>query len=210
MLETRLREIKTEAETLYREMSGGEEISLKVLPSTKVSVAGVVSQSKELYVNPHFAMSKWEAEKLYPNHPSELCRLLREDPVMFARARKVLLAHEMAHIYLGHQSGRWHYHIATSLMIPSGILIIPYFNFFPFFVTLLVIRRIYVALLNPFRKLSEKGDEYQADLKAIQATKDLEGMIYFLKKAAPLFKGYSFSHPHPLERIRYLRSLNAD
>lgn len=205
MLETRLREVKTEAESLYREMSGGEEISLKVTTTTEIAIAAMTSARKELYVHPDFIMPKSEAEQACLEKRSELCRLLREDEAMFARAKRAILAHEVAHLYLNHQSGIWHHHVATYLMFPSGILIIPYFTALPFFLTLLAIRKLAETILTPLRNLSEKHHEYQADLKAVETTKDLDGMMHFLKTGAPFVKGFSFSHPHPLDRIRYLR-----
>lgn len=198
-------ECQKKAETLYREMSGGKEVSITVKISPKIKSAAMNSETKTLFLHPDFALPKNVAEKMFPNNRSRIWNLLREDKAMFSRGQKLILAHEVAHLYLNHRKGNWHNYTATFLMLPSSILLIPYLSPIPFFLSLFAIRSIAKIPLLLMRNMSERHHEFQADLKALEITQDLEGLEYFLEKAKPTHYWFLFSHPSPEERIRYLR-----
>lgn len=206
MIETRLHQFQSDAESIYKEMTGGKEISLEIIATSEITVAGIYSAGRKLFIHPDFLLPRHEAEILFPDtQRSRFCQELREYDQIFKRVKRAILAHEIAHLLLGHRHSPWPRYVATAWMIPTGILIIPYLSAIPFFITLLVIRKLSIRLLRPLERLSVKHYEHEADLAALQTTKDMQAFEYFLLTASQYKKRFSFSHPDPLDRINYLR-----
>lgn len=201
-----------EATALYRDMSGGKEVPIKVVYVPNFSCTAYSSGTKTgkiVGLHPDYLLPLETAKKLFPKHRDGICPILRQNETMFRRVRKAILAHEIAHLYLNHQEkiGSWPSYVATFLIFPSGLLLIPHFSAIPFFATLFVVRMAALKIFERLRDLSNKHHEFEADLKGLEVTQDLEAFEYFfntLNRFEPE-RVFSFTHPSPDQRILYLR-----
>jgi len=149
-----------------------------------------------------------------------------KNPNLIKRIKRFAIAHEVGHIFYEHTTKSWDRFFGYLI---SVILSLALFELLPFLAAILCTIAIADISYRAFKALREYSEQYQekeADLKALEVTRDFIGARAFFKA---LDKGYKndwknlnlvekckryflypetlfhISHPSPQTRINYLR-----
>ncbi len=151
-----------------------------------------------------------------------------KDPSMLKRIRSFALAHEVAHIHLGHKQHFWERKVGVATFIAISVLALTTLHSITA-ATLMAASISYIAqrISSAMRKYFEQQTfEKQADIAAIRVTKDYEGAAAFFEalektrvssRDSKTFWHKTFqvltapeelldlSHPSPKARLQYLQ-----
>jgi hypothetical protein len=151
---------------------------------------------------------------------------LWEKPHLLNQVRKFVIAHEVSHIYFGHATRLWDAPLAQIVSLVATVFFLGAFALPVALVVSLVMIHIFFQGFKLLRGFSQQFQEREADLKALEITKDFPGARAFFKAldqsyqdewnqesileklSRILFYPESLvrsTHPAPLKRIEYLR-----
>ncbi|MDN3506054.1 MAG: M48 family metalloprotease [Simkaniaceae bacterium] len=149
-----------------------------------------------------------------------------QNPKLISRIKRFAIAHEVGHIFHGHQTRSWDKFFGYIL---SVIISVALLEFLPFFTAILCTIAVADVCYRGFKALREYSEQYQekeADLKALEVTSDFIGAKAFFKALDRSYQKnwnqlnlwqrcqrailhpeslFHISHPSPETRINYLR-----